>query len=99
MTGSQLLDLDRYLARRGFRPHSSQSAWHDRDTGHGIIRVVRAPDEQTQIGSPGAWAESVGWRLLGCSLEHARMAAEHPNGPEIWNALLTEFAAELQKIR
>src|SRR4029077_1308175 len=29
-------------------------------------------------------------------LSEARAAVEHPNGPGVWSALLTEFAAELQ---
>jgi hypothetical protein len=31
-------------------------------------------------------------------LEDAGAAVEHPNGPEVWDALLAEFAAELQKV-
>ena len=31
-------------------------------------------------------------------LSEARAAVEHPNGPEVWAALLAEFAAELQQI-
>ena len=51
MTSSsgQLPDLDRYLARHGFAPHPVTSAWLDRGTGQGIIRVVREPEEQTQL--------------------------------------------------
>jgi len=48
-SSSQLPDLDRYLARRGFRPHASHSTWLDRDTGQHIIRVVREPDEPTGL--------------------------------------------------
>jgi hypothetical protein len=50
MTSSgQLPDLDRYLARHGFVPHAANGTWLDRDTGDGIIRVVREPGEQTQL--------------------------------------------------
>ena len=31
-------------------------------------------------------------------LEDARAAAEHPNGPEVWDALLAELAAELREV-
>ena len=31
-------------------------------------------------------------------LEDARAAVEHPNGPEVWAALLAELAAELRRI-
>ena len=50
MTSSrQLPDLDRYLARHGFAPHPVNSTWLDRSTGPGIIRVVREPEEETQL--------------------------------------------------
>jgi hypothetical protein len=50
MTSSrQPPELDRYLARRGIRPHSGRSTWFDRDTGQDVIRVVREPGEQTEL--------------------------------------------------
>lgn len=49
-----------------------------------------------QISPPGSRHKSGGWRLLSMPLEAAGIAVERPNGPEVWNALLTEFAAELQ---
>jgi hypothetical protein len=50
MTSSrQLPELDRYLARRGFRPHPSHSTWLDRDTGPQIIRVLHEPGEATLL--------------------------------------------------
>jgi hypothetical protein len=51
-----------------------------------------------QISPPGARHKSGGWRTLPTPLSEARAAAEHPNGPEVWAALLTEFAAELQQV-
>jgi DNA-binding transcriptional ArsR family regulator len=51
-----------------------------------------------QISPPGARHKSGGWRLLSMPLADATTAAGHPNGPEVWDALLTEFAAELQQI-
>jgi hypothetical protein len=50
-----------------------------------------------QISPPGSRHKSGGWRLLSTSLEDAGAVVEHPNGPEVWGALLAEFAAELQK--
>ena len=50
-----------------------------------------------QISPPGARHKSGGWRLLS-SPEAASAAVEHPNGPEIWAALLAELAAELQRL-
>ena len=51
-----------------------------------------------QISPPGARHKSGGWRLLTMPLEDARAAAGHPNGPEVWDALLTELAAELCRV-
>ena len=45
---------------------------------------------------PGSRHKRGGWRLLTMPVEDALAAVEHPNGPEVWDALLTEFAAELQ---
>ena len=50
-----------------------------------------------QISPPGARHKSGGRRVLSMPLEDARAAVEHPNGPGVWAALLTEFAAELQQ--
>jgi hypothetical protein len=49
MTSSQLPELDRYLARHGFRPHPSHCTWLDRDTGQQIIRVLHEPGEATLL--------------------------------------------------
>ncbi|MGH3184628.1 MAG: hypothetical protein ACRDOE_22360, partial [Streptosporangiaceae bacterium] len=49
-----------------------------------------------QIAPPGARHKSGGWRLLSTSVEDAAAAAASPNGPEVWAALLAEFAAELR---
>ncbi|MGH3235856.1 MAG: hypothetical protein ACRDOH_21905 [Streptosporangiaceae bacterium] len=51
-----------------------------------------------QISPPGSRHKSGGWRLLSTPLSEARGVVEHPNGPEIWDALLTELAAELQQV-
>jgi hypothetical protein len=51
-----------------------------------------------QISPPGSRHKSGGWRLLTTPPGDARAAAEHPNGPEVWAALLAEFAAELQQV-
>jgi len=49
-----------------------------------------------QISPPGSRHKPGGRRALACPLQDARAAVEQPNGPEVWNALLTEFAAELR---
>ena len=51
-----------------------------------------------QISPPGSRAKRGGWRLLSTPVDVALAAVEHPNGPEVWAALLTEFAAELQQV-
>ena len=50
-----------------------------------------------QISPPGARHKSGGWRALAGPLEDARAAAGQPNGPEVWNALQAELAAELRQ--
>src|SRR5208282_2967824 len=50
-----------------------------------------------QISPPGSRHKSGGWRLLS-SPEAASAAVEHPNGPEVWAALLGELAAELRRV-
>jgi DNA-binding transcriptional ArsR family regulator len=51
-----------------------------------------------QISPPGSRHKSGGWRVLAVPLEDARAAVEHPNGPEVWAALLGELAAELRRV-
>jgi DNA-binding transcriptional ArsR family regulator len=50
-----------------------------------------------QISPPGARHKSGGWRLLSMPLSEAVEVVERPNGPEVWNGLLAELAAELQR--
>ena len=51
-----------------------------------------------QISPPGSRHKSGGWRVLAMPLEDARAAVEDPCGPEVWAALLAEFAAELREV-
>jgi hypothetical protein len=50
-----------------------------------------------QISPPGSRAKRGGWRLLSTPVDVALAAVENPNGPEVWAALLDEFAAGLQQ--
>ena len=50
-----------------------------------------------QISPPGSRHKSGGWRMLSTPVDVALAAVEHPNGPEVWTALLEEFAAELNQ--
>jgi hypothetical protein len=51
-----------------------------------------------QISPPGSRHKSGGWRVLSTPVDLALAAVEDPNGPEVWGALLAEFAAELQRV-
>lgn len=51
-----------------------------------------------QISPPGSRHKSGGWRVLSTPVDIALAVVESPNGPEVWGALLTEFAAELQQL-
>jgi hypothetical protein len=51
-----------------------------------------------QISPPGSRHKSGGWRVLSTPVDIALAAVEHPNGPEVWAALLTELAAELRHV-
>jgi len=50
-----------------------------------------------QISPPGSRHKSGGRRALAGPLQDARAAAGQPNGPQVWNALLAEFSAELRQ--
>ena len=50
-----------------------------------------------QISPPGSRHKSGGWRALASPLQEARAAVGQPNGPQVWNALLAELAAELRQ--
>ncbi len=50
-----------------------------------------------QISPPGSRHKSGGWRVLSTPVDIALAVVERPNGPEVWNGLLSEFAAELRK--
>ena len=91
-------------ARHVFVLFASPLPWLElRDVARALARrfpsIDTAPMSSLggQISPPGARHKSGGWRLLS-SPEAASAAVEHPNGPEVWAALLTELAAELQQI-
>jgi hypothetical protein len=50
-----------------------------------------------QISPPGSRHKSGGWRVLATPADIALAAVARPNEPEVWNGLLTEFAAELRQ--
>jgi hypothetical protein len=62
-----------------------------------VVDVAPMSSLGGQISPPGARHKSGGWRTLTSPLRDARAAAGQPNGPEVWNALLAEFAAELRQ--
>ena len=51
-----------------------------------------------QISPPGSRHKSGGWRVLSTPVDSAAEVAGHPNGPEVWAALLAELAAELRQV-
>jgi len=51
-----------------------------------------------QISPPGSRHKSGGWRVLSTSAADAAAIVRNPNGPEVWEALLTEFAAEFRAL-
>ena len=57
----------------------------------------RCPRLGGQISPPGSRHKSGGWRVLSTPVDIALAAVEQPNEPEVWTALLTEFAAELRR--
>ena len=51
-----------------------------------------------QISPPGSRHKSGGWRAMSTPVDIAVAAVEHPNGPDVWAALLSELAAELRQV-
>jgi len=86
-------------------PFSSPLPWRElRDLARALSQrfpvIDPAPMSSLggQISPPGARHKSGGWRVLSMPLSEATAAVEHPNGPEVWGALLTELAAELRSV-
>jgi hypothetical protein len=51
-----------------------------------------------QISPPGSRAKRGGWRLLFIPAVDALAAVEHPNGPEVWAALLDEVTEPARRL-
>ena len=101
--GQVLADVSPSGGRHVFVLFAAPLPWRElRDLARAIALRFPAVDPApmssmgAQISPPGSRHKSGGWRLLSTPLSEARAAAEHPNGPGVWSALLTEFAAELQ---
>jgi DNA-binding transcriptional ArsR family regulator len=101
--GQVLADVSPSGGRHVFILFAAALPWRElRDLARAIALRFPAVDPApmssmgAQISPPGSRHKSGGWRLLSTPLSEARAAAEHPNGPGVWSALLTEFAAELQ---
>jgi len=100
--GQVLADVSPSGGRHVFVLFSAPLPWRElRDLCRAIAVRFSAVDPAPmcslggQISPPGSRHKSGGWRLLSMPLGQARAAAEQPNGPEVWSALLAEFAAEL----
>ena len=103
--GQVLADVSPSGGRHVFVVFAAELPWLElRDVARAL--ALRFPSIDTspmsslggQISPPGSRHKSGGWRVLSMSLEDARAAVEHPNGPEVWAALLAELAAELRRI-
>ena len=101
--GQVLADVSPSGGRHVFILFAAPLPWRElRDLARAIALRFPAVDPApmssmgAQISPPGSRHKSGGWRLLSTPLSEARAAVEHPNGPGVWSALLTEFAAELQ---
>jgi DNA-binding transcriptional ArsR family regulator len=103
--GQVLADVSPSGGRHVFVLFAAALPWRElRDLARAIALRFPAVDPGPmaslggQITPPGSRHKSGGWRLLTTPPEDARAAAERPNGPEVWAALLAEFAAELQQV-
>ena len=103
--GQVLADVSPSGGRHVFILFAAALPWRElRDVARAL--ALRFPSIDTppmsslggQISPPGSRHKSGGWRVLSVSLEDARAAVEHPNGPEVWAGLLAELAAELRQI-
>ena len=103
--GQVLADVSPSGGRHVFILFAAALPWRElRDVAHAL--ALRFPSIDTapmsslggQISPPGSRHKSGGWRVLSVSLEDARAAVEHPNGPEVWAGLLAELAGELRQI-
>jgi hypothetical protein len=86
-------------------PFAASLPWRElRDVARALVLRFPAVDPAPmaslggQISPPGARHKSGGWRVLSLPLQDAVAAAGHPNGPEVWDGLLAEFAAELRRV-
>ena len=103
--GQVLADVSPSGGRHVFVLFAAALPWRElRDLARAIALRFPAVDPAPmaslggQISPPGSRHKSGGWRLLTTPPGDARAAAERPNGPEVWAALLAEFAAELQRV-
>ncbi len=64
----------------------------------GTVDPAPACSPDGQISPPGSRHRSGGWRALHGPLEDARTAVEQPCGPQVWERLTAELAAELAAV-
>jgi hypothetical protein len=102
--GQVLADVSPSGGRHVFVLFAAALPWRElRDLARAVALRFPAVDPAPmaslggQISPPGSRHKSGGWRLLTTPPDDARAVAERPNGPEVWAALLAEFAAELQQ--
>jgi DNA-binding transcriptional ArsR family regulator len=102
--GQVLADVSPSGGRHVFVLFAAALPWRElRDLARAIALRFPAVDPAPmaslggQISPPGSRHKSGGWRLLTTPLSEVSAVVERPNGPEVWTALLAEFAAELQQ--
>ena len=102
--GQVLADVSPSGGRHVFIVFASRLPWLElRDLARAISLRFPAVDPAPmaslggQISPPGSRHKSGGWRVLSMPQDAAAAVIEHPCGPEVWAALLTEFSAELQQ--
>ena len=102
--GQVLADVAPSGGRHVFIPFAAALPWRElRDLCRAIAARFPAVDPTPmsslggQISPPGSRHKSGGWRVLSTPVDIALAAVERPNGAEVWNGLLSEFAAELRK--
>ncbi|MGH3232973.1 MAG: hypothetical protein ACRDOH_06885, partial [Streptosporangiaceae bacterium] len=103
--GGVLADVSPGGGRHVYILFSSSLPWRElRDLARAVSLRFPAVDVAPmsslggQISPPGSRHKSGGWRLLSMSPAKARAVVGQPNGAEVWDALLTEFAAELHQL-
>lgn len=104
--GRTITDVSPSGGRHVLVPFAEPLPWQDiRDVTRALARRYQTLDPAPvanaggQIRPPGARHKTGGWQALTIPLHAAVAAVQHPCGPQVWNGLLDELAAELAAVR